>query len=100
MANTTTIHVKTDKKTRDEAKKVAEAFGFSLTSLVNVLLKQVVKTKRLELSLEEHPTPHAIDMMKKSEEDVKAGRVISFTSLEEMKRYLQKEITDEKRSRR
>lgn len=35
--HTTTIHVKTDIQTRDDAKKVAEEFGFSLTALVNAL---------------------------------------------------------------
>ena len=71
----TTIHVKTDIKTRDDAKKVAEAFGFSLTSLVNALLKQIARTKRLNLNLEENPTPYMIKALKESEEDVKAGRV-------------------------
>jgi antitoxin component of RelBE/YafQ-DinJ toxin-antitoxin module len=56
--NTTTIHIKTDVKTRDEARKVAEDFGFSLTSLVNALLKQIARSKRLTLSIEEEPTPY------------------------------------------
>jgi addiction module RelB/DinJ family antitoxin len=50
--NATTIHVKTDIKTRDTAKQVAEEFGFTLTSLVNALLKQVARTRSLNLSLE------------------------------------------------
>ena len=53
--HTTTIHVKTDIKTRDSAKQVAEEFGFTLTSLVNALLKQIARTRRLTLSLEETP---------------------------------------------
>lgn len=71
----TTIHIKTDIKTRDNAKKVAENFGLSLTSLVNALLKQIVRTKHLTLSMEEKPTPYMLESLKKSEEDVKAGRV-------------------------
>ncbi len=54
--NTTTIHIKIDVQTRDEAQKVAEKFGFSLTSLVNALLKQIARTKRLSFNLEEKPT--------------------------------------------
>ena len=54
---------------------MAEDFGFSLTALVNALLKQIARTKRLSLDLEEKPTPYMIDSLKKSEEDVKAGRV-------------------------
>ncbi len=96
--NTTTIHIKIDVKTRDAAKKVAEDFGFSLTSLVNALLKQVARTKRLALNLEEKPTPYMIESLKKSEEDVKAGRVISFKSGHEALDYLKKEIRNEKRA--
>lgn len=73
--NTTTIHIKTDIKTRDDARKIAQGFGFSLTSLVNTLLKHIVRTKRLTLTLDETPNQYMIESLKKSEEDVKAGRV-------------------------
>ena len=94
--NTTTIHIKTDVKTRDDAKKVAEDFGFSLTSLVNVLLKQIARTKRLTLELDEKPNKYMIESLKKSEEDVKYGRVTSFTSWKDALDYLYHEIKNEK----
>lgn len=97
--NTTTIHIKTDVKTRDDAKKVAEDFGFTLTSLVNALLKQIARTRRLTLELEEKPTKYMIESLKKSEEDVKAGRVISFKSGKEALEYLDREIKNEKRAK-
>lgn len=97
--HTTTIHVKTDVKTRDSAKQVAEEFGFTLTSLVNALLKQIARTRKLTLSLEEIPNPRTLEVLRQSEEDVKAGRVISFNSGQEALEYLQREITDEKRQR-
>lgn len=96
--NTTTIHIKTDVQTRDDAKKVAEDFGFSLTSLVNALLKQIARTKRLTLSMDEEPTQYMLESLKRSEEDVKAGRVISFESGQEALDYLADEIKNEKRS--
>jgi antitoxin component of RelBE/YafQ-DinJ toxin-antitoxin module len=49
--NPTTIHIKTDVKTRDSAKKVAEDFGFTLTSLVNAMLKQIARTRSLTLPI-------------------------------------------------
>ncbi len=94
--NTTTIHIKTDVKTRDEAKKVAEDFGFSLTALVNAMLKQIARTKRLSLSLEEEPTHSMIEALKQSEADEKAGRKISFASGKDALEYLKKELDDEK----
>ncbi len=82
--NSTTIHIKTDVKTRNEAKKVAEDFGFTLTSLVNALLKQITRTKSLNLNLEEIPNQKTIKMLKESEEDVKAGRVSpGFTNVKD-----------------
>ena len=94
--NTTTIHIKTDVKTRNEVKKIAEDFGFSLTSLVNALLKQIARTKHLDLNLEENPTQYMIDSLKKSEEEVKAGKTISFKSRMDILDYLSKEINNEK----
>ncbi len=96
--NTTTIHIKTDIKTRDNAKKVAKDYGFSLTALVNVVLKQIVRTKHLTLNLDEEPTQYMIESLKKSEEDVKEGKVISFKSGKEALEYLAHEIENEKRA--
>lgn len=98
--NTTTIHIKTDVKTRDDAKKIAENFGFSLTSLVNALLKQIARTKRLTLELDETPNQYMIESLKKSEEDVKAGRVISFESGQEALDYVGSLIHDKKKHER
>ena len=94
---TTTIHIKTEIKTRDDAKKVAEDFGFTLTSLVNALLKQIARRKRLTLSLEENPTPYMIESLKRSEEDVKAGRVISFATPEDAIAYVSSLTQDDKK---
>src|SRR5215210_554455 len=85
----TIIHIKTDIKTRDEAKKIAAEFGLgSLTSLVNVLLKQVVRTKQVNLSLDETPNAATIEALRQSEEDVKAGRVKRFETGEEVLAYV------------
>lgn len=96
--NTTTLHIKTDIQIRDSAKKIAEEFDLSLTALVNIMLKQIVRTKHLNLSLDEEPTPYMIETLKKSEEDVKAARVISFETKKDILDYLEKEIENEKLS--
>lgn len=98
----TTIHIKTDTKTRDQAKRIADSFGFTLSALVNALLKQVNRTKQLHLDLsDETPTQWMIDAMQQSEEDVKAGRVLSFKSPGEAASYFRRRIKDdEARSQR
>lgn len=95
--NTTTLHIKTDIKTRDDAKRVADQFGFTLTSLVNALLKQIARNKRLTLSLEEEPTPYMIEEMKKSEDAEKAGKMTSFRSGEEALEYVRSLIHDKEK---
>jgi addiction module RelB/DinJ family antitoxin len=94
---TTTLHIKTDTKTRDAAKKVAEEFGFSLTSLVNAMLRQIARTKRLTLTMDETPNQYMVEGLRQSEEDAKVGNVISFESPDSAIAYLAKELEDEKR---
>ena len=52
----TTLTIKTPKKLRDEAKKVAKDLGVPLTTAVNAMLKQFVRDRRLVLE-EECPYP-------------------------------------------
>ena len=52
----TTLTIKTSKKLRDAAKKVAESLGVPLTTAVNAMLKQFVRDRRLLLE-EECPFP-------------------------------------------
>ena len=47
--NNTTLTVKTDKKLRNEAKKVAKELGVPLTVAVNAMLRQFVRDRRLVL---------------------------------------------------
>lgn len=83
----TTIHLKTDAAVRDKAAKVAHEFGISLTTLLNQVLDQVASTKKVRLDLEEIPSKWMIEQMRKSEEDVKAGRVLSFETPSEAVKY-------------
>ncbi|MEK7534740.1 MAG: hypothetical protein AAB600_05445 [Patescibacteria group bacterium] len=69
--NTTTIHVKIDTKTKIEAKKVAE-----------------------------EPTDYFKQLMREADEDVKAGRVVSFKNGREALGYLDSLIKDDKKNKR
>lgn len=94
--NATTIHIKTDIKTKNEAKRVAEEFGLTLTSMVNAFLKQIARTKQLYLSVRrEEPTEYFKQMMREADEDIKAGRVMSFNSGKEALSYFRK-LSEEK----
>lgn len=93
----TTIHIKTDTKTRDAAKKVAEEFGFTLSALVNAMLKQVGRSKRIQLDLyDETPSQWMIDGLRQSDADETAGRVISFKTADDAVSYVQSLIDHDK----
>jgi antitoxin component of RelBE/YafQ-DinJ toxin-antitoxin module len=51
MNKKTTITFKTDKKLRDEAKKMAGRLGIPLTTIINARLTEFVRDGRFEVSL-------------------------------------------------
>lgn len=98
--NTVSILIKTDPKVKEKAQRTAEEMGISLTSVVNRYLKHFIETKSITFTADkETPTQYMIDSLKESEEDYKAGRVISFKTGREELAYLDKEIEDERQKR-
>lgn len=96
--NTVSILIKTDPKLKKDAQKAAAQMGISLTSVINRYLKHFIQTKSITfIADDEVPTQYMIDSLKESEEDVKAGRVITFKSGKDALTYLDKEIEDERR---
>lgn len=97
---TAVVNIKVDPEVKKKAQEVAEASGFSLNVLISDYLKKIAKIKRAQTHLEEEPSEYFIKAMKESEEDVKAGRVVSFKSAEEAVSYLDKLIFNESKSRK
>ena len=59
MNTHTIINVKTDKKLKVEAKKVAAELGVPLSTVINAFLKQFVRDKEITLSANQYrPTPY------------------------------------------
>ncbi len=74
--NTAVINIKTTPETKREAQRVADELGLSLSTLVNALLKQVVRTQGITLSItNEEPTEFLLRALQESAADKKAGRV-------------------------
>lgn len=75
--NTAVINIKTDSKIKKQAQKVAGDLGFSLSSLINGYLKQLVRTKGIQFSLvdNEEPSDYLVRALHESETDVAAGWV-------------------------
>lgn len=97
--NTAVINIKINPQVKKDAQKLAKDLGFSLSSLINGYLKQIIRTKSVNFDLTERPSEYMIQALKESKKDIKAGRVISFKKPNDALDYLDKLIVDEKKSR-
>src|SRR3954453_17554176 len=76
--NTTSLHIKIEPALKEQAQKTADELGLSLSAVMKVLLKQFIRTKHLSVGLNETPNEYLARSLKQSDEDIKAGRVLSF----------------------
>lgn len=98
--STAVINIKVNKDLKYEAQILAEELGLSLSALINICLKKIVRTRVIELNAAEKPSDYMIKALKESKEDIKAGRVISFKTPTEVLDHLDKLIEHDKRSGR
>lgn len=87
----TTTSIKLDKEVKKEATKLAGELGVSFSAVVNSMLKNFIRERRLVLSVE----PELNEKTKKEYEeilrDIKAGRNLSptFTNVSDLMKALQ-----------
>ncbi len=89
--NTAVINIRTDEKVKSEAKKIAAELGLSLSTAINLFLKQFVRTRGMAVSLDETPNAYMQKMLRESEADIKAGRVRSFENPKDAIKWLKKD---------
>lgn len=94
--NTAVINIKTQPETKIKAQTIARELGLNLSSIINAYLTQLIKTKTVSFSVKEEPTEYLIKMLKKSREEIKAGKIISFETWDKEKGYLDKLIANDK----
>lgn len=86
--NSTVITIKTPEDIKIQAQETAKELGFSLSSLINAYLRQLIKTKTVHFSLEE-PTPYLLEALQESMHDVKQGSVSpEFTTADDALAWL------------
>lgn len=96
--NTTVINIRTQPDVKKAAQQVAEDLGMNLSVLINGFLKNLIKTKTINLVDSEEPSQYLIDSIREAEEDIKAGRVVSFKDGSEAIKYLDEMIKDERKN--
>jgi addiction module RelB/DinJ family antitoxin len=87
--NDAVINIKINKTLKLEAQQLAEELGFSLSSLINACLKQIVRTRSVSFDVSEEPSNYMVKMLKKSKEDIKKGLVSpSFDNVDDAIKWL------------
>lgn len=84
---------------KEQAQRTADELGLSLSAVMKALLKQFIRTKHLSVGISEIPNDYLIRSLKQSEEDIKAGRIISFKDGSNALSYLDREIENERRKK-
>ncbi len=74
------INFKVDQEVKDEAQKLAQELGVPLSVIVNSQLKQLLRTRRIELDATPTMTPALEAILAEVEKDRKAGRNITRTN--------------------
>lgn len=81
----TIINIKTEKKLKDQASKLAKEMGFSLSSVINATLYNFVKNRELHITHKPFMTPYLENILVEARRDYKAGKNIkSFKSMEDL----------------
>lgn len=89
---TTILHIKTDKKIRDQVEKLAKTNGMTITALVNISLRSLINRPILELDLAPEPNAKTKKAITQARKDYKSAKNISgpFDTKEEIGRHLSK----------
>jgi antitoxin component of RelBE/YafQ-DinJ toxin-antitoxin module len=77
--NNVLLSIKTDPQTKQDLKNFASELGVSSTALVNMVVKQALRDRRIVLSTELEPTPYLEEVMRKADADFAADRDITHT---------------------
>lgn len=74
MNTHTILNVKTDKKLKEEAKKVSAELGVPLSTVINAFLKQFVRDKEITFSANYYrPTPYLERILTEAQREYEAG---------------------------
>ena len=90
--STTVMSVKTEREIKEKAQKLAKKMGFPLGTLINAFLRQFIRDKAVNFSMESTiPMSKALEKeLSRIEKDIKEGKNISpaFSKADDMLDYL------------
>lgn len=72
--NTAIINIKTESEVKQKAQVIARNLGITLSALINGYLRQLIRTKRVELTLDEKPSRYLKQTIKAARLERKQGQ--------------------------
>ena len=94
MSTSTTIpiQIRVDKKTKEEANKLFEELGTSMSGAVNMFLKQCVNTGSIPFRIRKpHPSKELLEAMEEAEALAKDPNTPKYETVEELMAVLEAE---------
>jgi addiction module RelB/DinJ family antitoxin len=88
----TVVNIKTDKKVKREAQRIAKELGIPLSTVINSYLKEFIRGRKFSASLDPQLKPGVWEEMKKAVDDAKKGKNVSpaFSNVEDAIAWLSK----------
>jgi addiction module RelB/DinJ family antitoxin len=91
MNTHTILNIKTDKKLKADAQKVAGELGVPLSTVMNAFLKQFVRDKEITFTANQYrPTPYLIGLIEEAKKEYESGNVKKFDSADDFLAALNK----------
>ena len=88
MNTNTTLTIKTPKKLRDDAKRVAGSLGIPLTIAVNTMLRQFVRDKAITVSAHPEIRPGKLREWNRISKSMDKGHSKVFSNVEDLIEHL------------
>ncbi len=91
MNTHTILNIKTDKKLKANAQKVASELGVPLSTVMNAFLKQFVRDKEITFTANQYrPTPYLARILDEAKKEYEAGNVKKFDTTDDFLEALNK----------
>ncbi|MCF0111909.1 MAG: type II toxin-antitoxin system RelB/DinJ family antitoxin [Erysipelotrichaceae bacterium] len=87
---TTNLNIRTDKEVKANAEKIFEELGLTMTTAINIFLRQVIRENGIPFELKLHiPNETTVSAMEQSGSIVKDTSVKGYHSMDELKESLE-----------
>lgn len=84
MKDMTVMSLKIDRNLKESAQKTAAEFGLPLGTMINALLREIVRTRTFTVSLEERPSAWLKNEIAEGKKDYANGDYETATTVEEL----------------